>query len=439
MFTLPMPPAPPYSPAYSRYVLCLLLLVTAFNVVDRSIVALVAQDIRAEMGLTDRQMGLLMGFAFTIVHLLAGLPIARLADRGVRRTIIAVGLFAWSAMTVATGMARNFPQLFLARMGVGIGEAAGGPPAHSLIADYAPKSLASGLSVLSMGAVAGLGLGFVVGGWIQHEWGWRTAIYAMGVPGLLLAVLVRLTVKEPPRTPPTTQESMGDAARALLSLPAYRWTLIAMCVAGLSVFGRSSWEVSFLRRTYEMDARTAATWYFLISPLPAFFGAYLCGRLTDRLAERDPRWFAWTCAVANALTVPTSIAFYLWPHTMTVGAFPVGFAWSIAASFVASAMAPATGAIAQRLAPPTRRAFSAALWTMSFNFVGLGLGAYLVGDWSTRLEATYGPDALRYALTLISVSPLVAAGMNLRAAQSLPQDLRSAQESSLRAEDRRTL
>lgn len=422
----PPAPSPPFSPAYSRYVLCILLLVTAFNVVDRSIVALVAQDIRAEMDLTDRQMGLLMGFAFTVVHLLAGLPIARLADRGVRRTIIAIGLFAWSAMTIATGMARNFPQLFLARMGVGIGEAAGSPPSHSLIADYAPRSLASGLSVLSMGGVAGLGLGFVVGGWIQHEYGWRVAIYSMGVPGLFLAVVLRLTVKEPPRPPaPPERESMWDATRALLSLPSYRWTVAAICVAGLSLFGRSSWEVSFLRRSYEMDAQTAATWYFLVSPVPSFFGAYLGGRITDALAARDARWFAWACAAGNAAFVPASMAFYLWPTDQFVGAFPIAFTWSIAASLLGSVAAPATGAIAQRLAPPTRRAYSAALWTMMFNFIGLGVGAYLVGDWSTRLEPTYGADALRYALAMISITPLLAAGMNLVAARTIRADLES--------------
>ncbi len=420
-----VPSPPPYSPAYSRYVLGLLLLVQAFNVVDRSIIALVAQDIRLEMDLSDRQMGLLMGFAFTVVHLIAGLPIARIADRGVRRTIIAVGLFAWSAMTVATGMARTFPQLFAARMGVGIGEAAGGPPAHSLIADYSPRSLASGLSMLPMGAVAGLGLGFVVGGWIQHEWGWRAAILAMGVPGLFLAIVVRFTVKEPHREIAPQSESMWAAGRALLALPSYRWTLVAMCLAGLSVFGRSSWEVTFLRRTYEMDARTAATWYFLISPLPSFFAAYLWGRITDRLAARDARWFAWTCAVGNAAFVPASMAFYLWPKDQTLGPLPVAFVWSMMASVLGSAAAPATSAIAQRLAPPSRRAFSAALWSMLFNFIGLGLGAYLVGDWSTRLEAEYGPNSLRYALALISVTPLLAAGVNLLAARTIGDDIRA--------------
>lgn len=423
MLLPPMDRAPPYSPLYARYVLGILLLVTAFNVVDRSIVALVAHDIRAEMGLSDRQMGLLMGFAFTIVHLLAGLPIARLADRSSRRTIIAVGLFAWSAMTIATGMARTFPQLFLARMGVGIGEAAGGPPSHSLIADYTPRALASGLSVMPMGAVAGLGLGFVVGGWIQHEWGWRVAIYAMGVPGLLLAVVLRLTVAEPERPPSPGRESMWQAAAALLARPSYRWTVLAMCLAGLSVFGRSSWEVTFLRRTYEMDARTAATWYFLISPLPSFFGAYLCARATDRLARRDPRWFAWACAAGNALFVLASLGFYLWPTHHSLGPLPVAFLWSIVASIFGAAAAPATAAVAQRLAPPSRRAFSAALWTMLFNFVGLGVGAYLVGDWSTRWTEEHGADALRYALALISVTPLAAAGLNVVAARTLAKDI----------------
>src|SRR5262245_4146299 len=184
-----------FSTGYVRYALGLIFAVALINVCDRTIMSVLVVDIRKDLGLSDRDMGWLLGPAFATVHLIAGLPLARLADRASRRAIISLGLLAWSAMTALCGLAQGFGQLLAARMGVGIGEAAGSPPSHSLISDYLPpQRRALGLSILTIGATFGTGLGMIAGGWISYRWGWRSAFLAAAVPGILLALLLGSTL-----------------------------------------------------------------------------------------------------------------------------------------------------------------------------------------------------------------------------------------------------
>ena len=181
-----------FTPAYARYVLGVLFLVYVFNFIDRQILAILLEDIKADLGVSDSAMGVLTGFAFALFYTVAGLPIARWADVGVRRSIIALGLSVWSVMTAVSGVAQNFLQLALARIGVGVGEAAGSPPAHSLIADYFPlERRATARSSYNRGISGGILCGLVAGGWLNDIWGWRMAFFIVGVPGLALAVLVR--------------------------------------------------------------------------------------------------------------------------------------------------------------------------------------------------------------------------------------------------------
>ena len=195
-------PVPARSPSrhYVRYVLGLLFVVNVFNFIDRQILAILLEPIKEDLGVSDSAMGFLTGVAFALFYTAAGIPIARRADRGSRRTVIAVGLAIWSAMTAASGLARTFAQLAAARLGVGIGEAACTPPAHSLLADYFPRERRStALAIYGMGVHVGILFGFVIGGWVNEAFGWRAALYVVGLPGLLLAVLVALTVREPIR------------------------------------------------------------------------------------------------------------------------------------------------------------------------------------------------------------------------------------------------
>ena len=428
---------PLFSRGYVRYALGLLLAVAVFNTCDRTILGVLIEDIQAEIEVSDTQMGLLIGFAFTTVHLLAGLPIARLADRVSRKLIVSIGLLAWSVMTALAGFAQSFGQLLLARMGVGVGEAAGSPPSHSMIADFTPvERRARALAIIPIGSILGLGLGNVFGGWVNEFFGWRMAFISVGVPGVALAAVIWLTLREPPRgysdgavaSRPASDESMLAVILYLLGRPSYRYMILGACLAGVTTYGRNLWEPTFLRRVYEMSSGEAGTWYFLIGPLPSLFGVYFGGWIVDRLALRDERWYMWFGAIACAVSVPLSFAFLLWPETHYAGPVPVGFLFALAMALVVGMWSPATMALGQSLAKPHMRSLSAALWSMIYNFIGLGAGPFMVGVLSDYFEPLYQADALRYALVLAGLSPLLAAVCQLRAARTLREDLALARQ-----------
>ena len=427
-------PAHGFSRAYVRYSLGLIFLVAVFNVCDRTIMSVLVPEIRADLELSDRQIGILMGPAFAVVHILAGIPIARLADRRSRRSIIAVGLFAWSVLTILQGVARNFGQLLVARMGVGIGEAAGAPPSHSLLADYASVSMrARALSLLQVGALCGMGLGMALGGYLNEIWGWRAAFVAVGVPGVALSLLVFLTLREPPRgvgdgasAPTGASESMLDAALHLLRTPTYAWMLAGVSAAGIVSVGRNAWEPTFLREVYAMGSAEAGLTYFLISPVPSAVGTLAGGWLTDVLSRRDERWYFWIPALGSLVSVPCALGFLMWPEGDLLAGIPVGFYFGVLLSFAATGAMPAILAMGQSLAPPRMRAFSAALWSMIFNFVGMGLGPFFVGDLIERLRPEHGSEAIRFALAAASLAPVIATVFYLVASRTVVRDIEHA-------------
>ena len=396
---------------------------------------MVVPELRADLGLSDRDLGVLMGPAFAVVHIVAGLPIARLADRTSRRTVIAAGLFAWSLLTMAQGLARSFPQLLAARMGVGIGEAAGSPPSHSLIADYTPPSMrARALSLIQVGALCGMGLGLVFGGWVNEHWGWRVAFVAVGVPGVLLAGIVMTTLREPRRGAgdgragdadgnDAPQESAIEAALSLLRTPTYAWMLVGVCAFGVVGIGRQAWEPTFLREVYGMGSAETGLTYFLIGPLPQAIGTLAGATLADSLGRRDVRWYFWAPALANAVAVPLALGFLLWPEDHLFAGIPVAFFFSVGLSAIGSASMPAILAMGQNLAPVRMRSFSAALWTMIFTFVGMGLGPMVVGELTERMRPEYAEQAVRYALAWASIVPIVATVFFVLAARTVRRDL----------------
>jgi len=419
------------SDAYVNYVLTLLFLVAVLNVCDRTIIAVLVEDIRADLALNDREMGLVMGLAFSVTYFAAGIPLARLADTGSRRTIIACALAAWSVMTALAGLAQNFLQLLLTRMGVGLGEAGGSPPSHSLIADYvAPQRRARAMSLLSIGAIVGMGLGTLYGGWASQTMGWRMALITVGAPGVVLAVIFALTVRDPPRRPAIgggSDHLAGSSLAAVLrSLARNRGFVLLTAAASLVSMvgiGKGFWEPTFLRRVYGMSAAEAGGWYFLISPLPSMLGAYLLALLTDRLARGDPRWYAWMSAGSALMTVPLGLMFYLLPESVLLLGVPAAFLFSIAGSFFGAAWAPAIMALVQGMVPPSARAVAAASWSMVASLIGTGIGPLLVGDMNMRLEAEHGDTAVRYSLALMAAMPLLAALLFM----ALARELRSGQ------------
>ncbi|MCH2169148.1 MFS transporter [Myxococcota bacterium] len=424
-----------YSETYLRYVLGVVFLIAIFNTMDRTVVSVLMQDIKAELALTDFQLGLISGPAFAIVHFLAGIPIARLADRRSRRNIIAVGVFVWSAMTAATGIARDFTQLILTRMGVGIGEAAGSPPSASLMSDYfPPERRARAMSMLTIGSISGLGLGLVLGGVLGENYGWRNALIFLGLPGIVVALIVRFTVREPPRgysepgggdaqAPPP---SISGVIRYLVSIPSFRWIVLAACLSAVTSFGKNLWEPTFLIRTYGLSPGQTGVTYFLISAVPAAIGAWIGAVLADRFSVKDERYALWLCAGGNVAVYPSLLGFLLWPAEDMLFGVPVAFYFSVLASLAGGFFSPVTIAMAQNIARPSMRALTHALWSMMFNLVGMGLGPMLVGALSSHWETTLGLDSLRYALVVVSLAILPSAGCFLMSARTLREDLAAA-------------
>ena len=415
-----------YSSRYTYYVLGMVFLTMIFSQIDRSIVSILVGPIKDEFDLSDTQMGFLMGPAFAVVYGLLVLPLGRYADTsGIRRNIVSGSVFLWSLFTVGAGLVTSHAQLILMRMGVGVGEAGATAPSISLLSDYlTPEKRGRGLSVVSNGAVIGLGLGMVLGGAVEEAYGWRAALVAVGAPGILLAIVYRLTVQEPVRGGSEGRRAPAKLpfAESLRSLRATKTYLFILAANGFSLFasmGRNMWEPAFLMRTYEMGTFEGATWYALTSPFPSMIGIFLGGYLVDRLGARDKRFYLWVPAFGLGVSVPILIVFILWPetHFLTLPGFladtafatmPVALVWSFVGSVVGGLFTAPFMATTQAVVPLRVRAFAAAISTLISTLIGLAGGPLLTGAIADALEPTYGRDALRYALLVPTSLPLIS-------------------------------
>ncbi|MEZ5557797.1 MAG: MFS transporter [Pseudomonadales bacterium] len=252
---------PLFTSGYTRYVLGVLVAVYIFNFIDRQILAILAQSIKEDLALSDTQIGALSGIAFGIFYATLGIPIARLADRRSRVNVISVCLAIWSAMTALSGLAQNYWQLLIARIGVGIGEAGGSPPSHSLIADYfTPDARATALGVYALGIPVGILFGNLAGGWINEFFGWRNAFLVVGIPGVLLALTMKLTVREPPRgysegrRPDTTEVPFREVIRTMWGFRSFRQLAFGAATQAFVGYGSIAWLPSFLIRAHDMSS-----------------------------------------------------------------------------------------------------------------------------------------------------------------------------------------
>ena len=414
----------PTSPAYAWYVLAVLLAVYVMNFVDRQILAIVLVDVKAELNASDTAMGFLSGFAFVLFYASAGIPIARWADRGSRRTIIAIACFLWSLMTAVTGLAQSFVQLALARVGVGVGEAGCSPPAHSLISDYfPPERRATALSIYAMGIYLGVLFGFVGGGYIRDLFDWRTAFLAAGLIGLPLALLVRLTVREPERgaaehgavateTPP-----VREVLRVLFAQRSFVWLAVAACCQALSGYAILSWGPTFLIRVHEMAVSEIGLKFGLVAGIGGAVGVTAGGVLADRLGASDVRWYVWMPAVLALVAAPLALPFYLLDDTTLALAAFVPF--YVAGNMYVGPLLSLT----QGLVPVRMRAVASASLLTVVNIVGLGLGPLLVGMMNDALAGTYGPHAIRYSLLVMAGLGVLATPSFLLCARTLREEL----------------
>lgn len=416
--------APPEPGAYAYYVLALLSLVYVFNFVDRQVLAILLEPIKKDLGASDTAMGFLSGFAFALFYTVAGIPIARWADRGPRRTIIALGLTLWSGMTACSGLARGFWELALARVAVGIGEAAGSPPAHSLLSDYfPPQRRATALALYATGVYIGVMLAFVGGGYVATHFSWRTAFFLVGLPGLPLAALVRWTVREPERRPAAGAVASPDRAtlaqvlRYLVARRSFVYVVAAAACNTLGGYAFLTWGASFLRRVHAMPIGQVGLSLGLIVGIGGTFGAWLGGALADRLAARDPRWYGWLSAIVSALHVPFGVGFLLAPSS---GAALLSFVpFYVAAQMYVGSML----AVTQGVVTPRMRATASAVVLFVLNLVGLGLGPLVVGALNDALAASHGALAIRYSLLAVIAVSALSVPLFVRAARYLPQDL----------------
>lgn len=390
--------------------------------IDRNILAILLNDIREEFTLADWQLGLLSGFAFSLLYGIGGLFVSFLADRGDRARIIAVSLAVWSLMTALCGMAGSFLQLMLARAGVGLGESGCSPPAHSLISDlFPPNRRAMALGVYAAGASIGLTASYLLGGWISEVWGWRAAFIAIGLPGLLLALLVPVAIRdrfESRRTAEPLQWGVFGATFAAVARMVWATTTLRHVFAGASLAAGVSaatimFVPAFLIRVHHLSPGEVGLALGLLTGLVGSSGIVLGGWLTDRLAAKDARWSLWVPAIGKILALPGLALFFLIPDTrlaLIAYAFPC---------FVSGVWLGPTYAVVQGLAPPERRAMTAALLLLVYNLLGFGLGPLTIGLISDGLRVVTGGESLALALLCLTPFSLWAAAHYFLAARGI--------------------
>ncbi|MDG1772317.1 MAG: MFS transporter [Oceanicoccus sp.] len=416
-------------PLYRGYVLTVLIILYAFNFIDRQLLVILQELIKEDLGLSDTQLGLLSGFTFALFYVVCGIPIARWADRGSRRNIISLAIVIWSAMTAVSGLAQNFVHILLARIGVGVGEAGASPPAHSMISDiFKPEQRATALSLYSMGLYVGILGGFMLGGWVGQYYGWRMAFMVVGLPGVLLAVLVMLTVKEPSRgwseniavsdePPPPFQEVLN----LLWSRKAFRHLAFACGLQAMASYSLASWLPSFFLRSTDITIGELGTWLGLAAGIGGGLGTLCGGLLSDRMGQKDPRWYLWIPAIGLLAALP--ITLYILAFADLMLALMLNFA----SIFLGSMYLGPVIATTHSMVGVRMRALASAMLFFVLNLVGLGMGPTLVGILSDAMAGTYGIASLGYALLIVATgATLLACTHYLLATRYLKSDLANA-------------
>jgi MFS family permease len=406
-------------------VLSILLLAYIFNFIDRQIIGILAVPIKAELQLSDQQLGLMGGIAFALFYSGLAIPIAWLADRKSRVNIIAVSVALWSAFTALCGLAQSFWQLFLARMGVGIGEAGGVAPSYALISDFYPKERrARALALFSLGIPIGSALGVFFGGWIASNLDWRSAFIIVGLAGLPAALLVKLGVPEPIRggfdsadgrasepAPP-----FGNVAATLARTPSF-WLLSFGAASGSILgYGLIFWLPSFFSRSFGLELMEVSWFYGSIVLIGGVAGTWLGGWIGDRTGAASPAAYALVPAVCFLIAAPV-FAFGLFAPSLVVGWILFAIGQMLALAW----LGPVIAAV-QHIVPPNMRATASASFLFINNLIGIGFGIFFLGFMSDTMNAAYGDDALRYSILYGLGFYLLSALLYALAARRLKHD-----------------
>ncbi len=425
------------SKGYRTLVLILLTLVYTFNFVDRQIIGILSPFIQADLGLTNSQLGLLKGFLFALFYTVIGIPIAWLADRYNRVNIVSASLAVWSGFTALTGMASSFLTIGLARMGVGIGEAGGSPPSHSIISDLYPKEeRATALGIYAIGIPFGLGFAYFIAGYAlggDTNFSWRSLLIWLGIIGVAFAVLLRLVVREPKRgqqeqvSEDAIKVGFSDALKTLLSIPSWWYMCLGITFSSFVGYALANWQVDYL---LPFDAANETTYGFrwmmyvlaFLNLVPYGLGTYFGGAITEKFARKNVSFYGIVPAVSVLICLPLALAVFWAPtvplHLLFGGAFLFFNGMYLGPSF----------AIAQTLAPVNMRAMSTAIFFLVINIIALGGGPTAVGFLADVFLAKHGQvHAIRLAISIVIMAFLASACFFLMVAKTLPKDWQDAQ------------
>lgn len=416
-----------------KIMLFALLLVYILNFLDRQIVNILAEPIKGELGLSDTQLGLLAGPAFAVFYAVLGIPIARYADNAKtnRVWLISICLAIWSAMTAICGVAQNFVQLALARIGVGVGEAGCTPAAHSLIADSVPpEKRSSAIAFFGLGIPIGGLLGLIIGGVVNDQYGWRIALMLVGTPGILLAFLLPLLIRDPRRcadsahfntaeSPVKAKLSIKDAVREVFASKAYLYVFIAASFTAFLSYGKGLWTISFFIRSHGLSTTEAGLAMAVALGISGIIGTWLGGKMADVFGKRDKRHILTLPAIGMAIAAPILFAGY-WAED-----WRIAVALLILPTILNSAYyGPAYGCV-QGLVRPEARAIAASLVVFGQNLIGLGMGPLLFGMLSDWLQPMAGDESVRWVLYGAAWLGLIPAFFFWRASLRLNAELKS--------------
>jgi predicted MFS family arabinose efflux permease len=401
-------------------VLLTLTVVYAVAFIDRQVLAILQESIKRDLHLSDGQLGLLTGFSFALFYALCGVPIGRLADRRNRRDLIAAAMVIWSGITALVSQAQTFTYLLLARIGVGIGEAGVAPASCSMIADlYPPRHRAAAMCIFTAGAQVGMLFGFLLGGWLDSTVGWRMTFVLVGLPGLVVALVLKVCVREPVRAAPIMPStSLRSGVRHILAVRTVRRLAPAAALSTLVAYAPMSWAAPYLIRVHHIPVYEVGVWLALGIGGGGIVGNLFSGIVVDRLAARDPRWYFWYPALVTAVIAP-----FLW------GAFTahdgVTARLFFLVPFVFGSVYAGVGLSLLNLIVPSQfRAMASALYLALTNIVGIGLGTWLIGIVSDLYAARYGAASIQHALlATVPGTAVITSLIYVWAARSLIADL----------------
>ena len=408
----------------SYYALAMLTAIYALNFLDRTVITILIDPIKRDYHLSDKTMGFISGFGFVIMYSILAAPVARWADRGNRRSIITYGLVLWSGMTALAGIARNALQLTLARFGVGVGEAAGTAPSSSMISDLFPGNRRStAMAVYQLGPVFGGSLGAFIGGWVNQRYGWHHAFLVAGIPGLLVALIFRLTVKEPARGRTedkridVTQRNLGETLRFMLSQRCYMILLLGFCFTTFTQFGFGTWTAPFLGRIHHLSSKGIGTFLGTIRFWAGLGGTLIGGYLSDWTGRRNVKWKIYVSAICSILACP-GVLLFVFSHSLFWCA--VGF------TIVSTASPVHVGpivAVSHSVVKVGMRAFATSVIYLISELLGLGVGPFLIGVFNDHYTSRLGVGVIRYSMSTAAVSTLIGGLLFIVAAQFLKRDV----------------